>query len=418
MARTLKSVGLVLTSVVVALLAAELLLHALTHPSTVSSGRFLDRELPPLVLFEHQKWPDSPVAHLTSLDEFYASPFRDLVVGGKAVTHGDLYGLKTAHPMHGALPVRNGASVNNWWQSNNLGARSRVDHDPEPAGPRTLLFGDSFTHGVLPQRKTFVTQLNRQHPEREILNFGVSGYSMSQAYMYFRKVRKETGYDEIVLVLVPLADLWREVSVNRYLYGRWRVDRYSPRFELTDGRLRRVSNPRLSFTEEYTRDPELSAMREHLKTYDRFYEPLLFEPDPWLDWSVSWRLFKLWRGGSNHQALAHRVFEPGSEALTIVRRLTENMRAEAAADNARFRLALVPSLPHMAKLRERAAERARWRRMAEFLCAPPVECIDLMRPMLRQPADVYDLGFDGGHFGKESNRIIARLLTRRMNLRH
>ena len=76
--------------------------------------------------------------------------YSGLVVDGKKIAFGDLWGYRRPDPVLAYTIKENTISVNGWWQSNNIGARSRSDTGSGiPKGKkRFLLFGESFGEGT------------------------------------------------------------------------------------------------------------------------------------------------------------------------------------------------------------------------------------------------------------------------------
>jgi hypothetical protein len=389
----LKRALLVLGATIFALLAVECILRACVVPISGAAGSLFGTTLPPARLIPVE--PPRP-------------PLRAGRTG--RVGYDDLTGLVRDDPVLGYAPREHAASTNGWWQSNNLGARAR--HDTSPAVPvgttRVLVFGDSFASGSrVPQESAWPAVLEAAHPDLEVVSLGVDGYSLAQSLLRYRAVRDTVAHDVVALTLSPGADLWRDVNTLRALAG-WRSYRVMPRFVL-DGGLRLVPSPYQTPVAIYAdnRDGLSPRLREHLRRYDRFYVPWMYEPTP----GVAARsiLVKLalarW-----HAALVERfhreALDPGSEAVAVSAAIIHTMRDEVVGRGARFLLVLLPSEIDVGRLRRRRGYHDQWIAIARAVASEGVACVDLANPMLAAP-DQLDRGFDGTHHGPRANRLIA-----------
>ena len=127
-------------SVCLIVLLAEAGLRFLSQPSEYSSGRFLGHELPPYKLLL-----DEPLRMRRNRSEWVDG----LIVDGKKITVGDLWGIYREDALLGYVPQENTVSANGWWESNNIGARAREATSPviPPGLTRLLVFGESLAQG-------------------------------------------------------------------------------------------------------------------------------------------------------------------------------------------------------------------------------------------------------------------------------
>lgn len=72
-------------------------------------------------------------------------------------------------------------------ETNSQGLRDReFSYNKTAAQKRMLILGDSYTWGFgVEQSESFPKLLERRHPDWEIINAGVNGYSTDQEYLYF-----------------------------------------------------------------------------------------------------------------------------------------------------------------------------------------------------------------------------------------
>ena len=134
---------------------------------------------------------------------------------------------------------------------NSAGMRATREYDRTPADDalRIALFGDSFTAGDdVRDGETWGHRLESRLVEAgmraEVLNFGVSGYGMDQAYLRWRKTGADYQPDIVIFGLQP-ENLKRNVNVFRQaLNPRPGALPFSkPRFVLDGGDLQLINSP-------------------------------------------------------------------------------------------------------------------------------------------------------------------------------
>jgi len=393
--RLLLSVG----GFVFALLALEVALRVLVVPSAGSTGRVLGTRLPPLRLI-----PPEP-------------PKRPPRTVSNRIHHDDLAGIMREDPLIGYAPREHAVSTNGWWQSNDLGARSRRDTtlDPPPDRTRVLVLGDSFASGSrVPQEDAWPSVLEATGSGLDVVNLGVDGYGVGQSLLRYRTLRERVHHDVVILTVSPRADFWREVNTLRALAG-WESWIVMPRFVLEDGELRLVPGPYAPPTAVFAdnRDGPSARLCDHLARYDHFYVPWMYrEPAGLLGRSTLWRFVLARWHGLLLRRTHERALDPDGEAVRVTARIAAALRDESAARGARFLLVLLPSERDASQLRRSAAYRAQWQAMAASFARAGVPAVDLSAEFLAaDPADL-DRGHDGTHHGPRANRLIAAAIAR------
>jgi hypothetical protein len=373
------------------------------EPSPYSYGKFRGAELPPLKLIPF------PRAVRPDLE----APFQDLVVGGEKITRGDLFGYRREDPDIGYVNEENRRSKNGWWQSNEIGARSRT---PTPrAVPvglrRVVVFGDSFAAGTrLPQDAMWTAQLQGIRPDLDIVNLGIDGYGLGQALLLDRRMRGRIDYDVALYLFVPWHDPWHDVNVMRYLGEGWSSFTPMPRFVLDGEGLRLVPPFYPRGTMVYERDhpeasPELSA---HLHTFDRFYIPYLYEPPPVVSRFVLWKLIAAKRGENARRRIREEIGRNvDGEAYELSRRILKTAHDEGAAAGHRVVVAVLPVQANLAQIGKSVEAREHWRRIVSGIRAQGIETIDLADALAAAPPEDLDAGYDGTHYGPRASAVIA-----------
>lgn len=375
-----------LASVVAGLALGEGIVRALSRTDADGQLRLLGKPLPPLRVRVRQ------VA--TALERYRVSADSFLAYD----------------PALGWAP-RPGAQLSSGLaRANRAGIRSDVDHaaGPAPGVARIEVFGDSFTFGdelALPE--TWPSLLEGRLAERgvaaEVLNFGVNGYGVDQAYLRWREAGRRFQPAAVILGFQPENAL-RDLNVFRPLYfPETGIPLSKPRFVLRGDDLELVNSPALP--------PEqvvavLGRVATHpLRAHERFLDGRYDD-----HWWLRSRLVALVaaaltdvKGARAGDPLA--TFSHDEEAREIARRLVARFAREVAADGAAF---LVVYLPRRDELEARAEGRAPWDTAV-------LRTIEGSAPTIHPEAGFAPWsGADfqpAGHYGPRLNAIVADSLV-------
>jgi len=388
--------------------SAEALLHFALVPSVHSSGRVFGLELAPMRVLPSD-YGTGAIDGTSRGDEPYQLPRA----GATPVTNGDMFGIMREDPLLAYAPKESAASAHGWWRANNFGARH--DHDISAARTfnrqRVLYFGDSYTQGSrVPQEAAYVSVLGQLLPGIDSINFGVDGYSTGQTYLRYRQLSQALAFDAVVLVIVPTVDLWRDISVSRYIAERWKAYKLQPRFYLSEGRLKLARSPFPSLASQLADGPDFPIVRRHLLAHDAFYFSE-YEPWPAVDWLVTARLVRTAIAGARKRAIYVNLRSPESEAMQITLAIVAEFQRNVTSRGATFALAVLPSHSDLSAYGNDASFRESWNTMQQALCGVAVRCIDVMTPMATRPIAEFDVGYDGTHYGPKANRTIAEILA-------
>lgn len=279
-------------------------------------------------------------------------------------------GVYSPDPVLGWKPRANSRSRDGLYLHNPQGLRVGTGgavyaQAPDPGVLRVALFGDSLTYGgAVGYESSWGPQLEEALAPAagrvEVLNFGVTGYGMDQAYLRWREEGRLFA-PHVVVFGFAVADLGRNLNLIKglYLSAMMRLPDASfmplskPRFILESEGLRLLNVPTVP-PEEL---PDVVARLEswELSAHERFYDP------------ANYRRYTL--DSSKLMALGldvcrrNRFVGPGPEeelyriegeaarvALAIVRRF----RQEVEASGSSF---LVVHLPEMPAVRDALAGR-------------------------------------------------------------
>ncbi|NNE48355.1 MAG: hypothetical protein HKN37_17010 [Rhodothermales bacterium] len=400
---------LVLISCLLAVATFEGVARLFVSPCENCWGELFGRQLPPFELITE----DAFLEH--DRDAWY----RNLIVDGRRITAGDMLGIFREDSILGYAPKENAISANDWWQVNNVGARSRVDLDTAYSNARVLVFGESFTNGSrLRQEETWPYLLDQLDDRFAVVNFGVDGYSMGQSYLRYRVLSESIEHDTAVLVFVPTEDLFREVNTLRTLVG-WDMPMVLPRFVVAGDSIRLVRAPYSSMTEMVMANSERVSplLREHLRAYDSFYSASQYEDTRFGGKLVSGKLLARWKFIRMRRSLMRQALDIDSEPITIASALFARMRRDVSDKSRSFVLVIMPGARDLAKYRTDETFRHRWTRMRDRVCPDSLSCLDLMDDMVNVPAGQIDVGYDGTHYGPKAGAAIAETVHRRLGER-
>jgi len=412
-----KNLILIVASLLVCLLIFEIGARFFVAPSEECYGVFFGHKLPPLKVIMYNPYRDG---HLRIHDNNW---WKNIVVDGKKITLADLRGSYREDGLLGYTPEENFLSPNGWWQTNNLGARSRDDiakyamHNKK----RIIIFGESFTDCIgLRQEEAWPTLLNNKSENIEVINFGVGGYSMTQCFLRYKKIINEINYDTVIFVFSPSINLWREISVVRYLGGGWTSHNTpSPRFIIEKGKLKLIKIPwgsSMNSFYEKNRETLSEEFKDHLRKYDRFYFKAKYEDTPIIGKSIIFKLIIEKYYNFKNEYLFANLMEPSSEAMQISKRIFAAIRDETRRSGKEFILVFYPPPRDLLRnYKKHASLRKLWKDTVSFFSKEDLVCIDLMNNFLMLPESKLDMDYDGSHYGKRVNKLIAELIWDNLN---
>jgi len=114
------------------------------------------------------------------------------------------------------------------------------------AGHRIALFGDSFTFGLdVPFEQSWGHYLElNSDATTQVVNFGVDGYGVDQAYLRFKREAARWSPSVSVLAFIQ-DDLYRNVTVYPFFRLSWEIPFSKPRFEINDDKLELLNVPNI-----------------------------------------------------------------------------------------------------------------------------------------------------------------------------
>ena len=171
---------------------------------------------------------------------------------------------------------------------NGIGIRSHQEftQDPLPDTIRIALFGDSFTatEDVTDDEAwsaLLVSELQEAGIRAEVLNFGVGGYGMDQAFLRWQHLGS-TYQPDIVLFGFQPENLNRNVNLFRPIYLSYTsLPLSKPRFVLNNGELKLLNSPAIppdELTDVYT-----SFHTHPLSAHEYYYQSRFVASQWWAE---------------------------------------------------------------------------------------------------------------------------------------
>ncbi len=312
-----------------------------------------------------------------------------------------------------------------WVRSNSeinaAGMRDDREHGPEPDSGvlRISAFGDSFTYGSdvkLGENWSKVT--SSLNPSIEILNYGVGGYGLDQAYLRYLKVGA-AHHPRVVFIGFMSENVARNVNVYRGFYSPAFADFFftKPRFLSRDATLELIPNP-LKTLDDYRR---LSANeREMLPTFgEHDYHFVGQYGASALDLSPGVRLGKI-LAARIRKSRQIPIFKPDgsynetSEAYELTLRLFDSFYARVIEDGALPVIVVFPDLGD--QNRSRTGKERRYASLLRYFESNGyryIDALDALKPV-EDRYSVGDLSVKWGHYSKTGNDLVARHILQRL----
>ena len=220
-----------------------------------------------------------------------------------------------------------------------------------PGRLRIAVFGGSFTQGNFRHGwwRKLEWELRAEGIDAEVLNFGVAGYGMDQAFLHWR--RNGVPYrPDIVVFGFCAANCYDNGNLVRMLQnGETGIPFTKPRYLLEGEKLRLINTP--------TPPPEaLPALYARLTewpplAHDRFYHAEDYRMKPWHH-SRLLSLIEAKREIFRARAVETEFYRPDGEASLLAERIVDEFAADVKAAGSRFYVLHLPSTPDLERFRE------------------------------------------------------------------
>lgn len=304
---------------------------------------------------------------------------------------------------------------NELYAYNGAGLRARTPDDDvtesRPGTARIAIFGDSFAHGSeVGFEESWGARVQQilDRPDRpvEVLNFGVPGYGMDQAFL--RWEQEGRAYPPAVVVFgLQVENAGRNLNLLRVLYDSADLPFAKPRFvESRDG-LELINVP-VPAPEDVVRIVEAIDQWPLVK-HERYYQPDRYRRHPWRYSRLVGMLEGLISTGPRGQLEGELPADQRRLALGIIDRFGRSVQAAGA----RF---VVVHFPRRGDL-DRARADGRLPNL-DFL-----EAVGEMTPVVRIDRELLERAGDGdlaplfspgGHYSAEGYGLLAAAVAARL----
>ena len=301
------------------------------------------------------------------------------------------------------------------YEANDAGLRGRngehVDLHAPTGKVRIAVYGDSFTHGdEVSLEDTWPFRLGKRASGLDVLNFGVPGYGMDQAYLRYE--RDGARFDaHIHMLCIWPEDIVRNLNVIRfYLIPHSNLSTSKPRLVLgADGRsLTRVNVPTMGDAEFL--DTVLGRLVHPSMTHDAWYDADDVAAH-WLQRPFTWRVAAgMQRAYQRKRDREAEYFQPGSEANRLAVAIAQEFAMRVTAAGGVPIITVIPAREYL----DRHAAEGGWP-LVRLLRDAGIEVIDLGPPIAQavRVDGVQALFLPSGHMTALGNdRIAAALATR------
>ena len=299
------------------------------------------------------------------------------------------------------------------YQANAAGLRANREYEAAPrgGGVRIAAFGDSFTHGDdVRNDETWTVALEVRRPGLEVMNFGVGGFGLDQAFLRYQ--HEGRGYKPaVVLIGFSTENIYRHVNTFRPFYmpktGRPLA---KPRFVIEGDRLVLVKNPM----------QELAQYRDLLAHPDRilpslggqdFYYHSRNRKGP-LDMLPSVRLAKVTRqqmGDLTGGIVRNGVYNTQAEAFRVTVGIVDAFVEAATQDGAAPVVLLLPNRADLARYRRGGTRQ--YAPLVDHLRARRYRYLDLLEGFGADGKDTRIGDVIPSHYSPLGNRWVAKYLA-------
>jgi hypothetical protein len=255
----------------------------------------------------------------------------------------------------------NSASQNGAYLYNSQGLRTGADRpvfsaEPDDGVLRIALFGDSFVHGDdVSFEETWAYYLEQSLAENgqtvEILNFGVGGYGIDQAYWRWQAEGAAFNPDLVILGFQP-TDVWRNVNILRPLNNVGGGLPFSkPRILLEEDGSRSINRPTLPPEEvPYTLENIDNWL---LKEHEWFYDEADFT-GRWWQRSRALALLAELVAETSGQKVAEEAewYDVSAEPAQLTTTIIDQFASEVDATGAQFAIVHLPKWSYVDMIRD------------------------------------------------------------------
>lgn len=323
--RIFQNLALVLLSILAALILAECTVRVISKTDSDGQRYFRGRMLRPYAL---------PVVSSTEIIQAYLESSSSYLI---------------YDPYLGWTIDANAESEDGLYRSNAQAIRSDIEYDlqPTPGTVRIAIFGDSFTHGDdVPLEDTWGHHLelllNQRAYHVEVMNFGVGGYGIDQAFLRWQRMGRDYS-PHIVIFGFQAENVLRNLNIIRTFYFRNSgIPFTKPRFVLENGDLSLVNSP--TMPPEQVPNLLASFSESPLADYEFFFDSDRYTPYWWTESRLFALIVSLVEGESRSNNDRHNpyYYDPHSASGQLTSAIVGAFQADVEAQGAEFVILHLP----------------------------------------------------------------------------
>ncbi|GAB5407677.1 MAG: hypothetical protein BalsKO_00420 [Balneolaceae bacterium] len=240
---------------------------------------------------------------------------------------------------------KNGVFRDSLYVSNSAGIRSNKEFELKKDSTfRIGLFGDSFIHSddvYFEESLAYHLESNLVEKgfEVEVLNFGVSGYDMTQAYLRYKNLGENYDLD-IVLFGFQIENFWRNLNVyrpNYYLYTGFPF--VKPKLYHQNDSLKYIDISGIDL--EYIKKLPLNFETSRLSQYEYFTDTKLMSRNHFLSWSYVNKIVVALL--SEPTSIRNLKIEDNAEGLMIMNRILGDFKSHTKENATEFLIVQLPN---------------------------------------------------------------------------
>jgi len=200
------------------------------------------------------------------------------------------------------------------------------------ASTRMLILGDSYVWGYGADQERVFTEPSVHRSEKELINFGVSGYGTDQEYLFYRREGALFEVDEVVLAFTPYNDVDNNLAAEQY-------DKSKPYFSL--------SAHQLVLHTDHVRENKFQSAVDWVWSHSRVVNILDKAYRSFQNW---WFVRNAGEGVISPKTgilNAATVSSRDREGIQLTMRIIEDLRDAVLAKGARFSVVFIPYKPHI-----------------------------------------------------------------------
>ena len=318
-------------------------------------------------------------------------------------------------PTLGWTIKKNGSS--DLYQANSYGIRSDKEYalSPPDGIRRVSTFGDSFTHcDDVKNNETWQAIMESHDANIEVLNFGVGGYGLDQAYLRYREDGRQHK-PHIVLIGFMSENIYRNVNTYRpFYFPKTGVPLTKPRFIIKDGHLTLIPNPMKSLDDykdflsnaQYSL-PEIGEHDDYYK-YKKYYKSSIF------DFSNTVEIFKLLINGitnklTNDKIIINGKYNENSDALIVTKKIFDEFYNESINNNSTPIIVIFPEICDIIRYNEKKEKQ--YSIILEYFDSKGYKYIDLMDAFNNTKVEE----LFKGHYSPFANKLVAEYILDYLN---